>query len=191
MSIPYILFFSNGCPHSTELIQNIRHTPVSNELNYFCVDGVMTLPDYVQFTPTLRIDRGGDKYIIKGSEIYEWLNAITPPAPKQRPQSQKQKQQKSPSPLPDYQQQQRQQHAPPIQEEAEMHGSYQDTTGGDSFDSVFSGIDTQNPEEELDAMFATTPKSTRSTGGTAEAEMNAKLEALQEERNNLELPPRQ
>lgn len=171
MPIPYILFYSNGCNHSTEIINAIKSQPIGPNVNYFCIDGYMHLPDYIQFTPTMRIIKQGERYILTGEEIYTWLNSVSPPQQSIKSKTKKQKQ--------------------PIQQpstsEPEVDQiSYQTTNdNSNDLDNVFSEQNMDNAEAELDAMFKNKPISTRMTTG-GNNDLQARMEAMENERSAMD-----
>lgn len=179
MSIPYILFYSNGCNHSTKIINVIKQHPIGPNVSYFCIDGIMTLPDYLQYTPTMRVIKGPDRYIISGSDIYTWLNSISPiqsPPPVNDS--------KNPQDIQRPQRQRQQRHRPAPEPEPEEE-SYQ-TTGDTSndLDRVFSVQNTDTAAAELDAMFKSKPVSTRMT--CENGNFMSKMEEIENARKELD-----
>lgn len=183
MSIPYILFYSNGCNFSTDVINTIKQHPVGPNVNYFCIDGIMTLPDYLSYTPTMRVIKDSERYIISGSDIYTWLNSISPINPV-NPKTQKSIQQSTHQPR---QPSQRRHPDPQVPEPEPDQESYQTThdTSND-LDAVFGVQDTTTAEAELDAMFSSKPVSTRMVGGGGGGDVMSKMEEIENARKELD-----
>lgn len=181
MSIPYILFYSNGCNHSTEIINAIKSQPIGSNVKYFCIDGYMTLPDYIQFTPTMRIIKQGERYILTGEEIYTWLESVSPSL-QSSTQIQKQKQNKK------NQNKQTIQYSsvPEPEPEPELQQiSYQTTNDvSNDLDNVFGEQNMDNAEAELDAMFKNKPISTRMI--TSNNDLQSRMEAMENERSAMD-----
>lgn len=69
-----ILFFSNFCCHSKELVKKISSTPLKNELLYICVDDKnIRLPPFIQVVPTIYLVK--NKSILVEDKITEWIDS--------------------------------------------------------------------------------------------------------------------
>jgi hypothetical protein len=188
MSIPYILFYSNGCNYCTELINTIRQHAIN--INYFCIDGILNLPNYVEFTPTLRVIKNNERYIISGAtDIHTWLQSLTgkqlTPVPQQVlkvPQGPQQVPQQGQQQLLQQGQPRRQERPNSIQIEEEDEISYQTTGANCTLDDMFGEQNTDNAEAELNEMFKNKPVSSRLTtpNGNFEERM-ANMEASRQE----------
>jgi hypothetical protein len=163
MSIPYILFYSNGCNYSTEVINVIKRHVIAPHINYFCIDGIMSLPEYLRYTPTMRVIKEQDRYVISGSDIYTWLNSISPLVKPIQDIQISQQQQPAQQPPQQPAQQPQQQQPPRRRPEPELEQESYQTTGDTSndLDSVFSVQNTDTAESELDSMFKNTPVNTQ------------------------------
>ena len=71
---PYVLFYSYGCPKSKELADMLDKHPFQDSIKMFCIDGLPILPNYIKYTPTLRIihEQHGMQYLV-GDQIVDWL----------------------------------------------------------------------------------------------------------------------
>lgn len=77
MTLPYILFYSLGCPHSKKIIEVLSKHPNKNDIESFCVDGHLHhLPSYIEYVPTLRIHTPEQKLLLVGNQITEWLGEV-------------------------------------------------------------------------------------------------------------------
>lgn len=71
-----ILFYSNQCQHSKNIITAIQKSTIQNEVKFFCIDGFHHLPSYITHVPTMKIY---PSTLLVGDEIVSWLaNHKTP-----------------------------------------------------------------------------------------------------------------
>ena len=69
-----ILFFSNYCVHSKDLIKKISSTPLQKELVFICVDDKnIKLPPFIQVVPTIYLIK--NKSILTEEKITEWIDS--------------------------------------------------------------------------------------------------------------------
>ncbi len=74
----YILFYSNACQHSRDVLSALGSSPdLAGQMNYFCVDGEAVLPKYVHSTPTLRVVEPGSSYVLVGESIFHLIAGQT------------------------------------------------------------------------------------------------------------------
>lgn len=67
-----ILFYSNNCNYSKEVIKKISQTPIKDNLIYVCVDDEnIKLPDFLTAVPTIYLVQS--KKIIMDEEIINWI----------------------------------------------------------------------------------------------------------------------
>lgn len=77
MSNDYILFYSNRCLHSKELL-NLLHkdTELNQKFIKINIDNPnVKLPPYVKSVPTAIVPNNGQPSIMVGSNIFKWYNA--------------------------------------------------------------------------------------------------------------------
>jgi len=181
MSLPYILFYSNGCKHSSDVMNTLKSHSISKSVHYFCIDGMIELPNYIQYTPTMRIIKDNKQYVIIGSEIYTWLDSITIP---QRPPSRREEHNQEEPPI------QEEDHQQEIKEELEQLSYQENSIINDDFDNVFNNFE-GDPAAELDAMFANKPMSTRDiSGNNTDTDFQSRMDEMEKERANIKIPPR-
>jgi len=69
-----ILFFSNYCVHSKDLIKKVSSTPLQKELVFICVDDKnIKLPPFIQVVPTIYLVN--NKSILTEEKITEWIDS--------------------------------------------------------------------------------------------------------------------
>lgn len=68
-----ILFYSNFCNHSKELLRNINQNPIKNSLIFVCVDDRnIQIPPFIKVVPTIYLTN--NKSILTNNEITNWIN---------------------------------------------------------------------------------------------------------------------
>ena len=68
-----ILFYSNFCNHSKELIRKISQTKIKETLLYICVDDKnIQIPQFINVVPTIYLVN--NKSTLTNNDINEWLN---------------------------------------------------------------------------------------------------------------------
>ncbi len=72
-----VLFYSQQCEHSKNIIIAIQKTSLQNDIKMFCIDGFQPLPKYLTHVPTLKIYTPNEQLLI-GPEILEWLDLHKP-----------------------------------------------------------------------------------------------------------------
>ena len=71
-----IVFFSNFCDYSKEVIQKINNTPLKDQITLVCVDDKnIQLPDFIQAVPTVFLIN--EKKILIDDDIETWFNSKT------------------------------------------------------------------------------------------------------------------
>lgn len=71
-----ILFYSNFCTYSKEVITSIQKTEFNNNITYICVDDRnIQLPSFVQAVPTIYLIN--EKKILVDDEITNWIESKT------------------------------------------------------------------------------------------------------------------
>ena len=67
-----ILFYSNNCNYSKEVIKKISESPLKDNLIYVCVDDQnIKLPDFLTAVPTIYLVQ--NKKILMDEEIINWI----------------------------------------------------------------------------------------------------------------------
>lgn len=68
-----ILFYSNHCQHSKELLRNINQNSIKDKLIYVCVDDAnINIPPFIKVVPTLYLVN--NKSILTNNELLGWIN---------------------------------------------------------------------------------------------------------------------
>ena len=68
-----ILFYSNFCNHSKELLRTINQNPIKNSLIFVCVDDRnIQIPPFIKVVPTIYLTN--NKSILTNNEITNWIN---------------------------------------------------------------------------------------------------------------------
>ena len=71
-----IIFYSNFCTFSKDVINRISKTPLNDNMVYICVDDRnINLPPFVQAVPTIYLT--GEKKIIVDDNINTWIQSKT------------------------------------------------------------------------------------------------------------------
>lgn len=70
-----VLFYSQQCQHSKNVIMTIQKSSIQNDIKMFCIDGFQPLPSYLTHVPTLKIY---PSTLLIGDEIIEWLEKNKP-----------------------------------------------------------------------------------------------------------------
>ena len=71
-----IVFFSNFCDYSKEVVQKINNTPLKDQITLVCVDDKnIQLPDFIQAVPTVFLIN--EKKILIDDDIETWFNSKT------------------------------------------------------------------------------------------------------------------
>ena len=73
-----VLFYSQHCQYSKNVITTIQKSSIQNDIKMFCVDGFQPLPTYLTHVPTLKI-YPSTMYV--GNEIVDWLEKNKPQEP--------------------------------------------------------------------------------------------------------------
>ena len=67
-----ILFYSNYCTYSKEIVNNVSKTPLNDKMLFVCVDDSnIQLPPFVTSVPTIYLIN--DKKIVTDESIPEWI----------------------------------------------------------------------------------------------------------------------
>jgi hypothetical protein len=67
-----IIYYSNYCSYSKEIINQIEKTPIHDNIIYVCVDdGNIQLPPFVKAVPTIYLVN--DKKIVVDEAIRGWI----------------------------------------------------------------------------------------------------------------------
>ena len=67
-----IIFYSNYCTYSKEIINQISKTPINNKILYVCVDDKnIQLPAFIKAVPTVYLVE--DKKIVIDEQIPKWI----------------------------------------------------------------------------------------------------------------------
>ena len=67
-----IIFYSNFCTYSKEIINSISKTPINDNIIYVCVDDEnITLPDFITAVPTIYLVN--EKKIVVDEGISIWI----------------------------------------------------------------------------------------------------------------------
>jgi len=67
-----ILFYSNYCTYSKEIVNNVSKTPLNDKMLFVCVDdNNIQLPPFVTSVPTIYLIN--DKKIVTDESIPEWI----------------------------------------------------------------------------------------------------------------------
>jgi hypothetical protein len=73
-----IIFYSNYCNYSKEILTQISKSPLNNKMTYICVDDKnINLPPFVQAVPTIYLIK--DQKVIVDEAISEWIKSKTQP----------------------------------------------------------------------------------------------------------------
>lgn len=73
-----ILFYSNYCNHSKELLRNLNQNPIKSNLLFVCVDDrSLQVPDFIKVVPTIYLVN--NKSILTDNEIINWINQSSKP----------------------------------------------------------------------------------------------------------------
>lgn len=68
-----ILFYSNHCQHSKELLRNINQNPIKDKLIYVCVDDTnINIPPFIKVVPTLYLIN--NKSVLTNNELLGWIS---------------------------------------------------------------------------------------------------------------------
>ena len=78
MADDYILFYSNKCLHSKELLILLRKDPALNQkfVKINIDTGNVKIPPYVKSVPTAIITSNGQPQLMVGSAIFKWYNQM-------------------------------------------------------------------------------------------------------------------
>ena len=71
-----ILFYSEQCQHSKNIIIQIQKSSLQNDIKMFCIDGFQPLPQYLTHVPTIKIE---PNTLLVGNDILEWLETHKKP----------------------------------------------------------------------------------------------------------------
>ena len=67
-----MIFYSNFCTYSKEVINNISKTPINDKIIYVCVDDEnIKLPDFITAVPTIYLVN--EKQIVVDEDITAWI----------------------------------------------------------------------------------------------------------------------
>ena len=73
-----IIFYSNFCNYSKEILTQISKTTLNDKMTYICVDDRnITLPPFVQAVPTIYLIN--DQKVIVDEAIVPWIKSKTQP----------------------------------------------------------------------------------------------------------------
>jgi len=69
-----VLFYSNHCHHCKVLLQELRQTPLFNQVNLSCVDTLprQNLPTFLKSVPTLVVSP--PLQVLTGDDVFRWYN---------------------------------------------------------------------------------------------------------------------
>ncbi len=68
-----VLFYSQNCEHSKNVILTIQKSSMQENIKMFCIDGFQPLPKNLTHVPTLK--NYANNAILIGEEIIQWLDA--------------------------------------------------------------------------------------------------------------------
>jgi hypothetical protein len=68
-----VLFYSQHCEHSKNIIIMIQKSQLQDEIKMFCIDGFQPLPKFLTHVPTLKIYSPQEQILI-GPQILTYLN---------------------------------------------------------------------------------------------------------------------
>lgn len=70
----YVLYYSNYCGHCKTLIQDMRQTPIINQLNLVCVDTMpkQNMPSFLKIVPTLIVNPSTPP--LTGDNVFKWYD---------------------------------------------------------------------------------------------------------------------
>ena len=87
----YVLFYSNYCKHSCELINNLKDNKIKDDITFICIDNRITIdgciytqlengnkiliPEFIKEVPSMLLLNNNNK-TIKGPEILKFINDI-------------------------------------------------------------------------------------------------------------------
>lgn len=70
-----VYFYSKGDEYSMYLLRKIINHPLRPNFNFFCIDGIINLPMYIQYVPSLKVYIENEKFqIVIGNEIEKLLD---------------------------------------------------------------------------------------------------------------------
>jgi hypothetical protein len=69
----HVLFYSNNCKYSVEVLQRIRDTEYADKVVKICIDTVdkSKIPPYITSVPTILLT--GTMRQLKGEELFQWI----------------------------------------------------------------------------------------------------------------------
>jgi hypothetical protein len=78
MSDDYILFYSNKCLHSKELLNLLSKDPTLNQkiIKINIDNGNVKIPPYIKSVPSAIININGKPQLMVGSAIFKWYNQM-------------------------------------------------------------------------------------------------------------------
>ena len=73
-----ILFYSDYCDHSKELLRSLKKNPINSSLIFVCVDDKsIQVPNFIKVVPTIYLVN--NKSVLTDNEIMNWVNQTTKP----------------------------------------------------------------------------------------------------------------
>lgn len=70
----YILYYSNQCKHSKDIINIITQYNISNNFSLLDISTI-DIPNYIKSVPSLIIPKGdGEADLLVGSNLFKWIN---------------------------------------------------------------------------------------------------------------------